>query len=179
MSRIGKKAIAIPDKVKVTVNGQNIKVEGPKGKLDFTAHPLAKLAVAGKELQVSRGAEDCISCSVHGMTRSVVANMVQGVSQGFERTLDINGVGFRAEVKGQTLLLTVGYSHPVNFALPAGISAEVEKQTKVTLKGADRQLLGATAAKIRAVRPPEPYKGKGIKYTEEVIIRKEGKTGAG
>jgi len=108
-----------------------------------------------------------------------VANMVQGVSQGFERTLDINGVGFRAEVKGQTLLLTVGYSHPVNFALPAGISAEVEKQTKVTLKGADRQLLGATAAKIRAVRPPEPYKGKGIKYTEEVIIRKEGKTGAG
>lgn len=179
MSRIGKKPIGIPDKVKVTVSGQTIKIEGPKGKLDFTAHSLAKVAVAGKEIQITRQGDDRLARSVHGMTRSVVANMVQGVSQGFERALDINGVGFRAEVKGQTLTLTVGYSHPVNFQLPAGITAEVEKQTKVTLKGADRQLLGATAAKIRAVRPPEPYKGKGIKYTEEVIIRKEGKTGAG
>jgi large subunit ribosomal protein L6 len=179
MSRIGKAPVAIPDKVKVTVNGQTVKIEGPKGKLDFTAHQSAKVEVKGKDILVTRKTEDRLARSIHGMTRSLVANMVHGVSQGFERGLEINGVGFRAEVKGQTLMLTVGYSHPVNFPLPTGITAEVEKQTKVTLKGADKQLLGATAAKVRAVRPPEPYKGKGIKYTEEVIIRKEGKTGAG
>ncbi|MBI5494363.1 MAG: 50S ribosomal protein L6 [Deltaproteobacteria bacterium] len=179
MSRIGKQPVAIPDKVKVTISGQNVKVEGPKGKLDFSVNPRAKVAVSGKEIIISRVNEERETRAVHGLTRAIVANMVKGVSTGFHRGMEINGVGFRAEVKGQSITLTVGYSHPVEFPLPPGITAEVEKQTKLTLHGADKQLLGATVAKLRAVRPPEPYKGKGIKYTEEHIIRKEGKTGAG
>jgi large subunit ribosomal protein L6 len=179
MSRIGKKPVAIPEKVKVTVNGQSINVEGPKGKLSQAIHAKAKVAVKGKEIVVTREGEDRLAKGVHGLTRTLVANMVHGVATGFERTVEINGVGYRAEVKGTEVHLALGYSHPVVFKLPAGITAEVEKQTKVTLKGADRQLLGATVAKLRGLRPPEPYKGKGIKYAEEVIIRKEGKTGAG
>jgi len=179
MSRIGKKPIPIPDKVKVTVSGQSVKVEGPKGKLSVDAHPKTKIAVTGKEVTVARVGEDRLAKAVHGLTRTLIGNAVHGVSAGFERGVEINGVGFRAEVKGQTINLSVGYSHPVAFALPVGVTAEVEKQTKLTLKSADKQLLGATIAKLRAVRPPEPYKGKGIKYTEEVIKKKEGKTGAG
>ena len=179
MSRIGKKPVAIPEKVKVTVSGQKVNVEGPKGKLSFEAHSKAKVSVNGKEILVGRVDEDRLSRSVHGLTRTLVSNMVQGVSQGFERTVEINGVGFRAEVKGTVLNMALGYSHPVVFQLPAGVTAEVEKQTKVTLKSADKQLLGATVAKVRALRPPEPYKGKGIKYSEEIIKKKEGKTGAG
>ena len=140
---------------------------------------IALAAVTGKEVTVARVGEDRLAKAVHGLTRTLIGNAVHGVSAGFERGVEINGVGFRAEVKGQTINLSVGYSHPVAFALPVGVTAEVEKQTKLTLKSADKQLLGATIAKLRAVRPPEPYKGKGIKYTEEVIKKKEGKTGAG
>jgi large subunit ribosomal protein L6 len=179
MSRIGKKPITIPDKVKVTVSGQKVNVDGPKGKLSLEVHPKTKVAISGKEVVVSRSGDDRLAKSVHGLTRTLINNMVVGVSQGFERALEINGVGFRAEVKGQDLNLALGFSHPVVFRLPAGVTAEVEKQTKVLLRSADRQLLGATAAKLRSLRPPEPYKGKGIKYSDETIKRKEGKTGAG
>lgn len=179
MSRIGKKPIAIPEKVKISVNGQVVSVEGPKGKLSQTINAKALVVVKGKEVLVSRVGEDRMARGVHGLTRTLVANMVQGVSVGFERVLEINGVGYRAEVKGTDVHLALGFSHPIVFKLPGGVTAEVEKQTKVTLKGADRQLLGATAAKMRGLRPPEPYKGKGMKYADEVIIRKEGKTGAG
>ena len=179
MSRIGKMPVVIPDKVKMTINGQTVQVEGPKGKLSHTVHAKAKVVLNGKEALVTRNGDDRLAKSVFGLTRTLVANMVTGVSTGFARTVEITGVGYRAEVKGQDLNLALGFSHPVVFKLPAGITAEVEKLTKVTLRGADKQLLGATVARLRGLRPPEPYKGKGIKYSDEIIIRKEGKTGAG
>ncbi|MEW5853585.1 MAG: 50S ribosomal protein L6 [Myxococcota bacterium] len=179
MSRIGKKPVAIPDKVKVTVSGQKVVVEGPKGRLEHQAHPKTQVKVDGKQVVVTRVGEDRLAKGVYGLTRTLISNMVQGVSTGYERTVEINGVGFKAEVKGSVLNLALGFSHPVAFDLPKGITAEVDKLTKVTLRSADKQLLGTTVAKLRSLRPPEPYKGKGIKYAEEVIKRKEGKTGAG
>ena len=179
MSRIGKKPIDLPSGVKVTVKDQHVHVEGPKGKLDgiLPAGVLAK--VEGQVVNVViTDTENKNAGAVHGLARSLLANMVEGVTKLFERTLEINGVGYRAEVKGQALNLTLGFSHPVVFDLPTGIKAEVEKQTKIVIRGADKQVVGETAARIRAIKPPEPYQGKGIKYSDEVIKRKEGKAGA-
>lgn len=178
MSRIGKRPIEIPAKVKVALQGNRISAEGPKGKGDLTLGKNVNVRVDGNQILVERPDESAEARAMHGLTRTLVNNLVTGVSTGFSKTLDINGVGFRAEVKGKELHLTLGFSHPVVFPLPEGVTAEVEKQTRLTIKSADRQVLGETAAKIRSLRPPEPYKGKGIKYADETIRRKQGKTGA-
>lgn len=175
MSRIGKLPVTIPAGVKVAVDTDAVHVEGPKGKLHTTVPAGVNVNVEGNLVRVERRAEDRKSRALHGLTRKLIANMAQGVSQGFTRVLDINGVGYRAEVKGQEIHMTLGYSHPVIFPLPQGVTASVERQIIITLSGADRQLLGETAAKIRGLRLPEPYKGKGIKYREEFIKRKAGK----
>ncbi len=152
-----------------------MKIKGPKGKLAAAVSPLVEVKVAGSTVNVERREDSREARSVHGLTRKLVANMVTGVSEGFRRVLEINGVGYRAESKGSALQLALGYSHPIVFPLPQGVQAKVDKQTVVTLEGADRQVLGETAAAIRKLRPPEPYKGKGIKYAEEKIRRKAGK----
>jgi large subunit ribosomal protein L6 len=175
VSRIGKLPVAIPAGVKVAVEGNAVRLEGPKGKLHASVPSGVDVKVEGNLLRIERQTEDRKIRALHGLTRKLIANMTQGVSQGFTRVLDINGVGYRAEVKGQEIHMTLGYSHPVVFPLPAGITAAVERQVIITLSSADRQVLGETAAKIRSLRPPEPYKGKGIKYREEVIKRKAGK----
>jgi large subunit ribosomal protein L6 len=175
VSRIGKLPVTIPSGVKVAVDSSGVRLEGPKGKLQTTLPPGVEVKVEGNVVRVERRNDERKSRAIHGLTRKLIANMAQGVSQGFSRVLDINGVGYRAEVKGQEIHMTLGYSHPVVFPLPAGISASVERQIIITLTSADRQLLGETAAKIRSLRPPEPYKGKGIKYREELIKRKAGK----
>ena len=175
MSRIGKLPVTIPAGVKVAVDTNAVHVEGPKGKLHTTLPAGVHVNVEGNVVRVERQTEDRKSRALHGLTRKLIANMAQGVSQGFSRVLDINGVGYRAEVKGQEIHMTLGYSHPVIFPLPQGVTASVERQIIITLSAADRQLLGETAAKIRGLRLPEPYKGKGIKYREEFIKRKAGK----
>lgn len=175
MSRIGKLPINIPSGVKVAVDASGVRLEGPKGKLASPIPSGVAVKVEGDVLRVERASDDRRIRSLHGLTRKLIANMTHGVSQGFNRILDINGVGYRAEVKGQEIHMTLGYSHPVVFPLPTGVSASVERQVIITLTSADRQLVGETAAKIRSLRPPEPYKGKGIKYREEVIHRKAGK----
>jgi large subunit ribosomal protein L6 len=179
MSRVGRQPVKIPEKVKVAVTGTTIKVEGPKGKMSFDFNPVVKVEVASGEVRISRPDETRLAKGLHGLTRTLVNNAVNGVTKGYERTLEISGVGFKAEGKGKEINFTLGFSHPVVFKLPEGVTAEVDpKQTKVVIKGVDKHLLGLTAAKIRALRPPEPYKGKGIKYAEEIVRRKEGKTGA-
>ena len=179
MSRVGKLPVKIPEKVKVSVDGSQVKVEGPKGKMTFPFNPKVAVKVDKGEVQVSRPDDSRLAKGLHGLTRTLVKNAIDGVVKGYDRNLEISGVGFKAEVKGKDIHFTLGFSHPVVFRLPDGITAEVDaKQTKVTVKGVDKHLLGLTAAKIRALRPPEPYKGKGIKYAEETIRRKEGKTGA-
>lgn len=175
MSRIGKLPVTIPSGVKVAVDASGVRLEGPKGKLQVAIPSQVEVKVEGNLLRIERRSEDRKIRALHGLTRKLLANMAQGVSQGFTRVLDINGVGYRAEVKGQELHMTLGYSHPVVFQLPAGVTAAVERQVIITLSSADRQVLGEAAAKIRSLRPPEPYKGKGIKYREEVIKRKAGK----
>ncbi len=177
MSRIGNAPIDLPEKVKVNVKGQNVGVEGPKGKLSLDLHPLISIEAGKTQLLLKRSSEERQAKALHGLSRSLVANMVKGVSEGFVRELDIQGVGYRAEGKGQELHLALGFSHPVVFKVPAGIKATVDaKKTRITLEGADKQELGVTAAKIRAYRPPEPYRGKGIRYSDEVVRRKEGKS---
>ncbi len=179
MSRVGRQPVKIPEKVKVAVDGNVVKVEGPKGKMSFPFNPRVSVAVDKGEVKVARPDESRLSKGLHGLTRTLVKNAVEGVVKGYERNLEISGVGFKAEVKGKDVHFTLGFSHPVVFKLPEGITAEVDaKQTKVTVRGVDKHLLGLTAAKIRDLRPPEPYKGKGIKYAGEHIRRKEGKTGA-
>ena len=179
MSRVGKLPVKIPDKVKVSVVNGEVKVEGPKGKMHFPFNPRVKVEVAGSEVRVSRPDDSRESKGLHGLTRTLVKNACEGVVKGYERNLEISGVGFKAEAKGKEVNFTLGYSHPVVFKLPEGITAEVDpKQTKITLRGVDKHLLGLTAAKVRNLRLPEPYKGKGIKYSNEIIRRKEGKTGA-
>jgi large subunit ribosomal protein L6 len=176
MSRIGKKPIAIPAGVKIDLSGLTMTVEGPKGKIERNLAEGVDIKVEQTIVQVEPG-EARNGRAMQGLTRTLVANMVDGVTRGFERVLEINGVGYRAEVKGAVLNLALGYSHPIEYPLPQGITAEVEKQTKITIRGIDKELVGATAAKIRSFRGPEPYKGKGIKYSDERIIRKAGKTG--
>ncbi len=177
MSRVGKKPISIPEKVDVSLKDRLVTVKGSKGTLSRTIHADVDLQVDGNVIQVVIQNEDRKSRALQGLTRSLVNNMVTGVSSGFERVLEINGIGYRAEVKGQTLVLNLGFSNPVNFDLPKGISAAVDRNTVIKLSGIDKEQLGQTAASIRKLRPPEPYKGKGIKYAEERIIRKAGKTG--
>jgi large subunit ribosomal protein L6 len=175
MSRIGKLPIAVPSGVTVAVEPGTVRVSGPRGKLAVAVSPLAQVKVDGNQVSVTRRDDSREARGVHGLTRVLISNMVTGVSAGFRRVLEINGVGYRAESKGRSLQLALGYSHPIVFPLPAGVEAKVDKQTVITLEGADRQVLGETAAAIRKLRPPEPYKGKGIKYAEERIRRKAGK----
>jgi large subunit ribosomal protein L6 len=175
VSRIGKLPIAIPSGVKVAVEPKEVCLEGPKGKLKTAVPVGVTVKVQGNVVRVEREGDERKVRALHGLTRKLIANMAQGVSQGFNRVLEINGVGYRAEVKGQEIHITLGFSHPVVFSLPTGVTATVERQVIITLSSADRQLLGETAAKLRGLRPPEPYKGKGVKYREEVIRRKAGK----
>jgi large subunit ribosomal protein L6 len=175
MSRIGKKPIPIPDGVKVQVDDALVRAEGPKGKLTQPIPSGMKAAVDGTQLVITRGDDSRTARAIHGLTRSLVANMVTGVKNGFERKLEIVGIGYRAQMQGKNIQFALGFSHPVIFPLPDGITAEIEKQVSLTLRGADKALLGQTAAKLRALRKPDPYKGKGIRYADEVVRRKVGK----
>jgi large subunit ribosomal protein L6 len=177
MSRIGRKPITIPSGVNITLDNTLITVKGPKGTLSRELHRDMKVVVAENELSVERPSDNKLHRSLHGTTRSVVANMVSGVTEGFVKNLDLVGVGYRANKTGNKLVLNVGYSHPVEIEPESGIEFEVPTNTKIIVRGIDKELVGATAAKIRSVREPEPYKGKGIKYEGERILRKEGKAG--
>lgn len=175
MSRIGKQPVKIPEKVKVSLQEGRLLVEGPLGKLEQILDPLVSVDITGGSLLVkARDATKLASCR-QGLMRNLIRNRVEGVAVGYKKELEINGVGFRAEVKGQSLVLNLGFSHPVEFPIPAGIKVHVEKQTRVQISGAAKDLVGETASRIRKLRPPEPYKGKGIKYVEEVVRRKVGK----
>src|SRR6185295_7359526 len=175
MSRIGRMPVVLPAGVKLHVNDGLVRAEGPKGKLKRRVEPEIAIKIEGNEVVLTRREETRRAKSLHGLTRVLVANMVEGVGKGFTRVLEINGVGYRAEARKNLLFLTLGYSHPIAFQLPDGVSAKVERMVVVTLEGADRELLGQVAAAIRELRPPEPYKAKGIKYAEERIRRKAGK----
>lgn len=177
MSRIGKKPITVPENTKVLLKDENITVQGKNGTLSLAIHPDVEIKCADNQINVILKTQDRKKDAVQGMVRSLLQNMVTGVSRGFERVLEINGIGYRAESKGNFILFNLGYSHPINFELPEGITASVEKNNVVKLSGIDKHLIGQTAARIRQLRPPEPYKGKGIKYQEEFIQRKAGKTG--
>lgn len=178
MSRVGKMPIAVPKGVQVKINKDVIEVSGPKGKLSQNLLPGITMEIEKDLVIIKRVSEQKIHKSLHGLTRTLVANMVTGVIDGFTKELEINGVGYRAQLQGRDLVLSLGFSHPINFPLPEGIEVEIDKQTKLTVKGIDKNLVGETAAKIRGLRKPEPYKGKGIKYQNEYIRRKVGKTGA-
>jgi large subunit ribosomal protein L6 len=175
MSRIGKQPIAIPQGVKIQIEGQVVRVEGPKGKLAQTVPAGLGAQVADGHLRITREEDHRTARALHGLTRALVANMVTGVKDGFERRLEIVGIGYRAQMAGKNLQLTLGYSHPIVFPLPEGITAEVERQVAITLRGADKALLGETAAQLRALRKPDPYKGKGIRYAGEYVRKKVGK----
>ena len=179
MSRIGRAPIAIPAGVTVTVDANNhIVVKGPKGTLERTLVPIIQVNVEGDTIHVTRPNDEKTTASLHGLTRTLVANMVEGVTNGFSKTLEVNGVGYRAAKEGKKLVLNVGYSHQVIVEEIDGITIDVPNPNQVIIHGIDKQLVGQFAADVRRKRPPEPYKGKGIKYADEVIRRKEGKTGA-
>jgi large subunit ribosomal protein L6 len=175
MSRIGKKPIPVPQGVKVAVQGGSVHVEGPKGKLSQSVPAGISVKAESSTVTVDRSSDHRNVRALHGLTRSLIANMVHGVKDGFERKLEIVGIGYRCQLQGKNLQLALGYSHPVIFPLPDGIQAEVDRQVAITLRGADKALLGQTAAKLRELRKPDPYKGKGIKYADEYIRRKVGK----
>jgi large subunit ribosomal protein L6 len=177
MSRVGKKPITIPDKIKVTYKDRVVSVQGKNGTLTQEIHPAVEVNIDQDLISVGLNDQSRKTMALQGMTRSLLSNMVKGVSDGFERVLEINGIGYRAELKGKSIVFNLGYSHPIDFALPEGVSAKVDKNNTVRISGIDKQLIGQTAARIRQLRPPEPYKGKGIKYAEEHIMRKAGKTG--
>jgi large subunit ribosomal protein L6 len=178
MSRIGKMPITIPKGVKVELNNNKIKVSGERGVLEINIHPDIQVKVEENKIYVSRPSDDRFHRSLHGLSRSLINNMIEGVFSGFEKTLEIQGVGYRAALDGGKMVIQIGYSHPINVDPPKGIEFEVEKQKIIKVKGIDKQLVGETAAKIRLLRKPEPYKGKGIRYVDEVVRRKIGKTGA-
>ena len=175
MSRIGKKPISVPQGVKVALDGATVRAEGPKGKLSQAIPSGVSVSMESNVLTVARSSDHRAVRALHGLTRSLLANMVTGVKDGFERKLEIVGIGYRCQLQGKALQLALGYSHPIVFPLPEGIQAEVDRQVSITLKGADKALVGQTAAKLRALRKPDPYKGKGIKYSDEHIRRKVGK----
>ncbi len=177
MSRIGKKVIPLPSGTTVQVEGNTVTVKGPKGTLNNSFRPEISVEVEGNLIKINRASEDRLHRSLHGLTRTLVSNMVEGVSKGFTKSLELVGVGYRCQLQGSKLVIQVGYSHPVEIDAPEGIEIAVEGTTKVHVKGADKQLVGDVAAKIRSVREPEPYKGKGIKYANEKIRRKAGKSG--
>ncbi len=179
MSRIGRLPVKIPDKVKVTAEPGRVHVEGPKGKIDQKLDREMKITVDKGEVRVDRPNDSRRSRQLHGLSRTLVANMIQGVTQGFSRSLEIAGVGYKAELKGKSITFALGFSHPVEYPLPEGVTAEYDaKANRLTVRGADKHQIGLVAAEIRKLRPPEPYKGKGVKYAEETIRRKQGKTGA-
>lgn len=178
MSRVGKSPIPVPKGVTVEVDGRLVRVKGPKGQLEQGFREEVSVAVEDGTVQVNRGGETKAHRAFHGLTRALIANMVLGVTDGFRKSLELVGVGYRAEKKGNSLVLTVGYSHPVNYPQPEGINITTPAPTQIVIEGADKQKVGQTAAEIRAVRPPEPYKGKGIRYVGEQVRRKAGKTGA-
>ena len=177
MSRIGKLPIAITKGVQLDYTDSVLSVQGPNGKLSRQIMSCVTLDITDTTVTVTRNDDNNTTRAAHGLTRTLINNMVVGVTAGFQTNLEINGVGYRAEVKGKELVLSLGFSHPVNFVIPEGIAIDVEKMTKMSVKGFDKELVGQTAAKIRSFRPPEPYKGKGIKYADEKILRKAGKTG--
>jgi len=177
MSRIGKKPISLPNDVEVTVEAGNVlTVKGPKGTLTSTFIPELKITVENGQLEVERPSETKFHRSIHGTTRALINNMVVGVTEGFKKQLKMIGVGYRAQLQGNTLVILAGYSHPVNMEVPEGLTVEVPKNTDIIVSGIDKQLVGEFSANIRAVRPPEPYLGKGIRYVGEYVRRKEGKT---
>ena len=178
MSRIGREPIDLPAGVEAKIDGQNITVKGPKGELAMSVHPNITVKQEGNVLHVTRPNDLKENRALHGLTRSLVHNMVVGVSTGYQKTLDVNGVGYRVALEGQKLVMNLGYSHQVFVEPPKGITIEVPNPNQIVIKGADKQLVGQFAAEVREKRPPEPYKGKGIKYSDEVIRRKVGKTGA-
>ena len=177
MSRVGKKPIPVPDKTKLTYTDGILTVEGGKGTLSRSIHHAVDLQIGDAAILVTGDSNDRITRSLRGLTRSLVANMITGVNQGFEKTLEINGIGYRAEQKGNQLVFHIGYSHPVEFNLPDGIAASIDRGNVIRISGIDKEKVGHVAAAIRQLRPPEPYKGKGIKYAEERIRKKAGKTG--
>ncbi len=176
MSRVGKKPIVIPDGVKITQEGNFLKIKGPKGELEQQIHPNIGIEIVENKVNVTRPDDTKQNKSLHGLSRALVQNMVTGVPDTYKKTLDIVGVGYKAELKGKNLLLNIGYSHPIFLIPPEGITLEIPTQTQIIVSGIDKQLVGLIAAKIRSFRKPEPYKGKGIKYSDEHIVRKAGKT---
>jgi large subunit ribosomal protein L6 len=176
MSRIGKQPIAIPPKVKVEVKGQNVSVEGPKGKLNWELPRRTSIKVESGKVVISRQGDDDAVKALHGLSRALVNNMVRGVSEGFVKKLEIQGVGFKAAVQGNTVNMILGFSHPINYPIPSQVKVTVEENTKLTIEGPDRQVVGQVAAELRSFYPPEPYKGKGVRYVGEHVVRKEGKT---
>lgn len=183
MSRIGKRPVILQKGVTVKLENGQLSVKGPKGDLSLdvseTRYPLVKVEAGAAEITVTRREETRYGRMEQGLVRALIQNMVTGVHEGFSRILDIVGVGYKAEVKGEVLNLALGFSHPIDFGIPKGIKVAVDKQTRVTITGSDRQLVGETAARIRRLRPPEPYKGKGIRYADEIVRRKVGKAAAG
>jgi large subunit ribosomal protein L6 len=176
MSRIGKIPIVLPPKVKVEVKGRKVFVEGPKGKLELNLPPRTSLKVENGRALLNRDGDDPQAKALHGLSRALVYNMVKGVSDGFVRKLEIQGVGFKAAVQGKTVNMNLGYSHPIQYAIPDQVKVTVEENTKLTIEGPDRQVVGQVASELRAFYPPEPYKGKGVRYAGEHVQRKEGKT---
>lgn len=176
MSRIGKQPIVIPPKVKVEVKGQKVLVEGPKGKLDWELPKRTTLKIEGGNIIVAREGDDSQAKALHGLSRALVNNMVKGVSEGYVKKLEIQGVGFKAAVTGKIVNLALGFSHPINYNIPDQIKVTVEENTKLTIEGPDKMLVGKVASEIRSYYPPEPYKGKGVRYAGEHVQRKEGKT---
>jgi large subunit ribosomal protein L6 len=178
MSRIGRKAVVVPKGVTLQVEGNNVAVKGPRGELRRSLHPEMQLALDKDQFTVSRPSDEKKHRALHGLTRTLVQNMVDGVSKGFTKSLEIQGVGYKAETKPYGVNLIVGFSHPVKYEAPSGIKITVDNNTMVKIEGADKELVGQVAAELRSVRPPEPYKGKGIRYVGEQVRRKAGKTGA-
>jgi large subunit ribosomal protein L6 len=178
MSRIGRKPVAVPKGVSVALNGQQLSVKGPRGELKRTFHPEMQIAVAGDLVTVTRPSDEARHKALHGLTRTLIQNMVDGVAKGFTRVLEIQGVGYKAEAKPTGLQLALGFSHPVHYPAPAGIKFTVDNNTIVKIEGPDKELVGQVAAEIRSLRKPEPYKGKGVRFQGELVRRKAGKTGA-
>ncbi|MDX1951415.1 MAG: 50S ribosomal protein L6 [Verrucomicrobiota bacterium] len=176
MSRIGKIPVAIPAKVKVEIKGQRFSAEGPKGKLEFELPKRTSAKVENNLVTVSRQGEDAEAKSLHGLARSLVNNMIKGVNEGFVKKLEIQGVGFKAAVQGKNINLSLGYSHPILYPIPDQIKVTIEENTKLTIEGPSKEVVGLVASEIRSYYPPEPYKGKGVRYSDEKVIRKEGKT---
>jgi len=176
VSRIGKKPVVIPDGVKITQEGNFLKIKGPKGELEQQIHPNISIEIVENQVNVTRANDSKQNKSLHGLSRALVQNMVTGVTDTYKKTLDIVGVGYKAELKGKDLLLNIGYSHPIFLIPPEGVTLETPTPTQIIISGIDKQLVGLVSAKIRSFRKPEPYKGKGIKYSDEHIVRKAGKT---